>query len=40
MADHVDDVEVVFIEGAAHFIPEEQPADVLERALSFFEGRR
>jgi pimeloyl-ACP methyl ester carboxylesterase len=36
MADHVDDVEIVFVEGAAHYIPEEKPAEVLERALAFF----
>lgn len=36
MGDHVDDVEMEFIEGAAHYIPEEQPAEVLQRTLAFF----
>src|SRR5919199_4786355 len=33
--DHADDMEVVWIEGAAHWLPEEKPDAVLELALGF-----
>jgi len=36
MHDHVDDVEIAFVTDAAHYIPEEVPAEVLERARAFF----
>lgn len=36
MGDHVDDVQIEFLDGAAHYIPEEQPEEVLERTLRFF----
>jgi pimeloyl-ACP methyl ester carboxylesterase len=35
-ADHVDDMELVFIEGAAHFIADEKPEEVVARSLAFF----
>jgi hypothetical protein len=34
--DHVDDMELAFIEGAAHFVADEKPRDVVERSLAFF----
>jgi len=34
--DHVDDMQLAFIEGAAHFIADEKPRDVLERSLAYF----
>ena len=33
--DHADDMEVERVEGASHFLPEEKPEVVLERALRF-----
>lgn len=36
-SDHVDDMELVFVDGAAHFIADEKPDEVLARAMEFFE---
>jgi pimeloyl-ACP methyl ester carboxylesterase len=35
-ADHVDDMDLVFVEGAAHFIADEKPNEVVARSLAFF----
>jgi pimeloyl-ACP methyl ester carboxylesterase len=37
---HADDLTVELVEGAHHFIPEERPELVIERALALFEGVR
>lgn len=37
---HTDDLEVELLEGAHHFLPEERPEVVTERALALFEGVR
>jgi pimeloyl-ACP methyl ester carboxylesterase len=37
---HADDLEVEILEGAHHFLPEERPGLVSERALTLFEGVR
>jgi pimeloyl-ACP methyl ester carboxylesterase len=34
--DHVDDMELSFVEGAAHFIADEKPDEVVARTLAFF----
>lgn len=34
--DHVDQMQVGFVDGAAHFIADEQPEEVVERSLAFF----
>jgi pimeloyl-ACP methyl ester carboxylesterase len=33
--DHADDMEIVYVDGAAHWLPEEKPDTVLELALGF-----
>jgi len=35
--DRVDDMEIVFIDGAAHFIADEKPGEVVDRSLAFFD---
>jgi pimeloyl-ACP methyl ester carboxylesterase len=37
---HADDLKVEVVEGAHHFLPEERPGLVSERALALFEGLR
>ena len=32
---YADDMEVEYVEGAAHWLPEEKPEDVLQRAFEF-----
>jgi pimeloyl-ACP methyl ester carboxylesterase len=34
--DHVDDLTLEEVDGASHFIADEQPAVVIDRALEFF----
>lgn len=34
--EHTDDFGVEFVDGASHFIVDERPEAVLERALAFF----
>lgn len=34
---YADDVRLAFIDGAGHFVPDEQPGQVVEQALRFFE---
>jgi len=34
--DYVDDLELDFVDGASHFVANERPDVVLERALEFF----
>ena len=35
---HADDLQVELVEGAGHFVPEERPELVAERALALFDG--
>jgi pimeloyl-ACP methyl ester carboxylesterase len=33
---YADDMEVEYVQGAGHWLPDEKPQVVLERALGFF----